>query len=120
MVLVVDAEQAARRGRRAERQRHVGDEVVVGAELLLLVGAGLLRRGCTRRAGPDRVALARAAPARVAGGDVMLRRGAPICGRQRRRSRCLLCVPVECATLTELNRPNAPAAATSFSIVRRR
>jgi hypothetical protein len=57
MVLMIDAEEAARRRGGPARQRHVGDEVVVGPELPLLVRAGLLRGAVLRRATVDRVAL---------------------------------------------------------------
>src|SRR6185436_10332017 len=70
-VLVIDAEQAARRGARAARQRHVRDEVVVGAELLLLLGAGLPARLVLRPAAPDRIALAHEHLRGVAGGYVV-------------------------------------------------
>jgi len=39
MTFVVHPEQAARRARRTARQRQVGEKVVVGAELRLLLGA---------------------------------------------------------------------------------
>src|ERR1044072_7842617 len=71
VVLVIDAEQAARRGARAARQRHVRDEVVVGAELLLLLGAGLPPRPVLRPAAVDRVALAEEHLRGMAGGDVV-------------------------------------------------
>src|ERR1041384_5772463 len=75
-VLVIDAEQAARRGARAARQRHVGDEVIVGAELLLLLGGCLASGPVLRPAAPDRVALADEHLRGVAGGDVMRAVGA--------------------------------------------
>src|SRR5262249_21644764 len=74
--LVIDAEQAARRGARAARQRYVSDEVVVRAELLLLLGGGLLSGPVLRPAPPDRVALADEHLRGVAGGDVMRAVGA--------------------------------------------
>ena len=72
VVLVVHAEQPAGRRARAARQRHVGDEIVVGAELLLLLGAGLLAGAVLRRAAMDRIALADQHLRVVSGRDVVL------------------------------------------------
>ena len=86
VVLVVHAEEPACRRARPARQRHISDEIVVGTELLLLLGAALPPGAVLWRAAMNRITLADQHLSVVSGRDeVFVVSGASDLGEVQRR-----------------------------------